>query len=168
MFCQITITDPSCARDSVCKTDSLRLYRALHDYAMRRRITYLIYGAIFRDPPVAAKSIVPEANAITIPTESYKYYQGKIIRNIRIITVDPMGKVINDTLILPGGFIERAGNRIHIKTKTFVVRNKLLFENEDALDSLKLIESERLLRASIGIRDAKITPLCPGIDSDSL
>jgi hypothetical protein len=168
VLCQITITDPSCARDSVCKTDSLRFYRTLHDYALKRRITYLIYGAIFRDPPIAALSVVPAANAVIVPTESYKYYQGKIIRNIRIITVDPMGRVLNDTLIVPGGFIERAGNRLHIKTKNFVVRNKLLFENEDPLDSLKLIESERLLRASTSIRDAKITPLCPGIDSDSL
>jgi hypothetical protein len=156
-----------CKGDSVCIKDSLQFYRTLHDFAARRKITSWMYGAVFRDPPPPASS-KPMVKVQVVVSSAYKPYQGKVIRRIHIITVDPLGKAVDDTLILPGGFVQRAGNAIHIKTKNHTIRNKLLFKKGDILDSLKLIESERIIRQSTGIRDAKISPICPAIDGDSI
>ncbi len=137
----------------------------------------MLYGAVFKDPPVgnvkapAASLRTTPATAPScppVPDDSYKWFQGKIIGSIHIVTLDPLGKLQNDTVILPGNTLTHFGNKMHVKSRLFIIRNKLLFEEDDVLDSLKLIESERIIRASTGIRDARVSPQCPGIDNDTI
>lgn len=72
--------------------------------------------------------------------------EGKIIRNIEINTLDPFGYSIEDLDRVPDKFIEKAGNTLHPKTKNFVINNYLLFEKGNDFDSLKILETERLIR----------------------
>lgn len=72
--------------------------------------------------------------------------QGKIIRNIQINTMDPFGYSIEEPESGPEQFIEKVGNVLHIKTKKFVIRNYLLMIEGDEFDSLKILETERLIR----------------------
>jgi hypothetical protein len=171
----IAVPDTSCHDNPACIKDSLKFYKNLHRIASKTKITYLLYGAVFKDPPVGNTSAVDNVSSFQLPafcpissTDNYKWYQGRIIGSIHIVTLDPLGKLLDDTTILPGNFLIRAGNRVHVKSRLFVIRNKLLFEEGDVLDSLKLIESERIIRKSTGISTARVSPQCPGIDNDTI
>lgn len=95
-------------------------------------------------------------NTGDLEARDYILHEGKVIRNIIISTHDPFGYSLKDTLKQPSKWIERAGNDIHAKTKRFVVRELLLFKQGDRYDSLKISESERLVRANQSIRRVEI------------
>lgn len=151
--------------DSAATKDSLAVYRKLHDYAARSKLSYLLYGMLFRDMLDSGKT-----NHVHLqrPGDGYYKFQGKTIRRIRIIVVDPLGEPVNDTTVIADGLLNSVGNHLHVKTRQQTVRNLLLFKSGDAFDSLRVLESERILRLMPGIRDTKITPLPAGIHSDSV
>jgi hypothetical protein len=53
--------------------------------------------------------------------------EGKVIRNISIVTLDPFYSDI-DTTVNPKNWAERTGNRLHLKTKKLAIKNLLLFK----------------------------------------
>src|SRR5690606_9367281 len=61
------------------------------------------------------------------------------------------------TTAVPDNFVEKAGNHLHIKTQRGRVRNKLLFQKGEQLEPQAIVESERLLRQTDHIQDARIT-----------
>ena len=79
-----------------------------------------------------------------------------IIDDIVVRVFLPLGYDIYDTTKLDTAFIKRFGNRFVISTKDKVIRQHLLFEKNDTVRPLVLKESERLLRQSLVIRDARI------------
>lgn len=83
----------------------------------------------------------------------------KPIRNIIIKTDDPFGYSLQDTTARPTKWVEKTGNSIHLKTKPYVLREILLFKKGDDLDSLKIRESERLLRNQKLYRRVEIKPI---------
>jgi hypothetical protein len=85
--------------------------------------------------------------------------QGKIIRNINITTLDPFGYSDSDSLKKPDKKLEALGNNLHLKTKKFTIRNFLLFKEGDVFDSLKIRESERLIRTQRYVRRVSIYPI---------
>ncbi|MFD2514582.1 hypothetical protein ACFSRY_11955 [Pontibacter locisalis] len=86
----------------------------------------------------------------------YEKHNYKIVRNLDIITLDAFGYSINDTSRVPKTFFEKAGNSLHVKTGRGQVRNKLLFKKKEPLQPLALVESERLLRQTEYLLDARI------------
>lgn len=86
----------------------------------------------------------------------YERHNYKIVRNINIMTLDPLGYSINDTTRMPLNFLEKAGNSLHTRTRRHLVRNKLLFKSMHPLEPLALVESERLLRQTTYLLDARI------------
>ncbi|RSK39333.1 BamA/TamA family outer membrane protein [Mangrovimonas spongiae] len=99
---------------------------------------------------------------------SFKKMEGKIIRNIHVISQDPFGYSVLDTTQKPEKWIERAGNDLHVRTKDFILKNYLLQEEGDALDSLKIEESERLIRSQRFIRRVRIEAKTITSSSDSI
>ena len=59
---------------------------------------------------------------------TYATFEGKIIRKINIVSLDPFGYSILDTIDRPGRWMEKAGNVIHSKSKQWTLRNFLLFK----------------------------------------
>lgn len=86
----------------------------------------------------------------------YEKHNYKIVRSIEIITLQPFGYSINDSLQVPRNILEKAGNHLHIKTGRRLIRNKLLFKQNQPLEPLALVESERLLRQTEYILDTRI------------
>ncbi|MCC9136716.1 hypothetical protein ACFSKU_10595 [Pontibacter silvestris] len=86
----------------------------------------------------------------------YEKHNYKIVRHIEIRTLDPLGYSINDTARVPRNFLEKAGNSLHVKTGRSLIRNKLLFRKNEPLEPLALVESERLLRQTEYLLDARI------------
>lgn len=91
---------------------------------------------------------------------NFKEFEGKIIRNIYIDSNDPFGYSIKDSTQKPQKLAEKIGNFLHHKTRKFVIRDYLLFKKDQKFDSIKVLESERLIRSQHIIRsvviDAKI------------
>lgn len=90
---------------------------------------------------------------------NFEVGQGKIIRNIEITTLDPFGYSEKDSLKKPSNSFENLGNRLHLKTKKFTIKNFLLFKKGQVFDSIKAKESERLLRTQNYVRRVIITPI---------
>ena len=89
---------------------------------------------------------------------NFSDYQGKIIRNIKITTYDPFGYSEKDTTVKPQRKIDNFGNSLHAKTKAFTVKGLILLKENTPLDSLLVLESERLLRRRNFIRRTLIRP----------
>ena len=80
----------------------------------------------------------------------------KIVRRIDIRTLDAFGYSLTDSTRRPRTFLEKSGNALHIKTARSRVRQVLLFRPGQPLEPQALAESERLLRQTPEILDARV------------
>ena len=143
--------------------DSTKLYQNIEKYSKKRKFTKTLHKFIFE--PVAKKT----ANPIRKPKKrDYKKYEGKIVRDIIIETLDPFGYSVNDTAKKPKNWAERSGNAIHLKSKEFAIRNLLLVKKNKPLDTLLVSETERLIRTQRYISQVKITIAAVSRNSDSV
>jgi hypothetical protein len=115
--------------------------------------------------PKLIRNIVVFENRPAAPTpepqpkksnEQFIPQQKKIIRRVDIQVLDPFGPTIHDPYHRHKNWLEKSGNSLHYRTRQWIIRNKLLFKQGDSLDAFKLSESERLVRSSSYITDAKI------------
>jgi len=141
------ISDLTFAQQDSVRADSTRLYGNIESYSKRSKFTKFIYRLVFK--PVVPGSKVSEAKKKGLKELSQKPYsdfEGKIIRNIDIITLDPFGYSATDSTVATHNFLNQAGNWMHIKTQSTTVRNLLLIRKNKPFNSLLVKESERLIR----------------------
>ena len=112
----------------------------------------------------------PNKKAISTkePRPTFEHAQGKVIRNIDIVTLDPFGYSVTNPDQKPDKWIKRASNTAHIKSSRMAIRNYLLFRKNKRLDSTKVLESARLLRNQSFIRRVHIEAQEVGLDSVDL
>lgn len=91
-----------------------------------------------------------------IKNEGEAWYNGKIIQDIYIKKLDVFGTSIVDTNWINDSGLVQFGNKVHIKTRDFIIRNNLLFKKGDKASAFVLNESERILRSRSHIKDARI------------
>lgn len=138
--------------------DSTYIYKKIEEYSNKRPVTKFIYKSFFRfssPPPIlilTKKKIKAAAKQV-----SYANCEGRIIRDIHIITYDPFGYDTKDTSKTPHEFLPRAGNALHVKTIPIKIRNIILVKKYDTFDSLKVKESERLVRSQNFVREVLIS-----------
>ena len=133
------------------KNDSTNMYHKIQNYSKKNKFTRLMHKIVFRTPVIKNK-LTKEVQ------KEYSSFEGKIIRNITIITLDPFGFSEIDTLKKPKNWAERSGNKIHIKTNRLTIRNLLLIKKNKPFDSLLVKESERLIRTQRYINRVDIAP----------
>lgn len=136
--------------------DSTFIYKKIEGYSNKRLFTKFIYKSFFRfssPSPVSTKKKTKVAEKV-VP---YNVCEGKVIRGIHIITYDPFGYDTKDTSISPHGFLPRSGNTLHVKTLPIKIRNILLIKKYDTFDSLKVKESERLVRSQNFVREVFVS-----------
>lgn len=138
------------------KKDSLEIYQKIEDFSEKRRFTKFLHNLVFRPTGSNKQTIVQRQQR-----RNYRPYEGKIIRNIIIQTLDPFGQSVYDTVMQPENWVESTGNKLHKKTNRWTIRDLLLLEENRPLDTLLLKESERLLRSQSYIRSALITAAFP-------
>ena len=151
------------------KPDSVEIpnvYKQIEEYSSRHQFTKAIHGLLIK--PVTSSAVVAPAVTSNQISEPYVRYEGKIIRNINIATLDPFGFLLTDTNAKPRSYLEKSGNALHIKTLNKVIRNRLLFRENDMFDSLLVKESERLVRSQSYIHDVVVTAVPAGENSDSV
>lgn len=147
-----------------------KVYKKLEDYSKKRKFTKFMHKLIFRPvpsqrPSKSRRNIQERAPEMTT---SYEKFEGKIVRKINIVTLDPFAYSINDTTRKPKTWIEKFGNKVHLKTKKLTIRNLLLFNRNEPLDSLLVKESERLIRSQRYVRRVLIKPVAVATSNDSV
>jgi hypothetical protein len=153
------------AQESPSKSDSTNLYEDIASYSARSGFTRFIYSIFFK--PV--NTIPSQTIKHTVLTQqAYSSFEGKTIRHIHIVTLDPFGNSIGDTIKASLNFLSRAGNNFHIKTRPVTIRNLLLVRQNQPFDSLLVKESERLVRSNRYITDVSFFVRQTSEDADSV
>ena len=118
-------------------------YQAIAKFSEKSKFTRFIHRLIFK--PIGRDTVPqPKKSKIKKP-QPYLRLEGKIIRHIQIITLDPFGYSISDTSIHPGVVLMKAGNSVHLVTLPKIIKNLLLFNENELYDSMLVAESERLI-----------------------
>jgi hypothetical protein len=139
--------------DTVKQKFDERVMNNLREISQRKTIMGKLLKAILVFDRRAEEVLGLDAELIQREYERHNY---KVVRRINIITLDALGYSIHDTTRVPRSFLEKAGNSLHVKTRRRFVRNKLLFRPMEPLEPLALVESERLLRQTAHLLDARI------------
>ncbi len=142
-------------KDTLQTPDSLRFYKKIKHFAYKYKFTSLLYDATFVDPDPKEYPVQPTSKEKK-NVNPYLKYQGRIIKEIKVTVFDPFGHTVNDTIERNINKLQHFGNKTHITTRRFVILNKLLFKKDDPINALSLSESERTLRGTVFVSDARI------------
>ncbi len=149
-FILLITNDPAFAQDTIVQRDSTRLYENIETYSERSGFTKFMFRLFFKPVSPAPAQKILNKRLIQKP---YSSFEGKIIRQINIVTLDPFGTSIGDTITGSLNFLSKTGNKFHVKTHPFTIRNLLLIHRNQPFDSLRVKESERLVRSMNYITD---------------
>ncbi len=138
------------AQQETAPQDTTHLYENIETYSEQSKFTRFMFRLFFKPVAPGPAPGKPQARLKQAP---YSTFEGKIIRHIHIVTLDPFGNSIGDTITSSLNFFSRAGNKLHVKTRVSTIRNLLLFRENQVFDSLLVKESERLVRNSTYITD---------------
>ena len=152
----------SFSQEIVPKKDSLEVYKDLQNYSKKHKFTKFVHKLVFK--PINSK----QKRRKKVVRQNYQAFEGKIIRNINIVTLDPFGYSEIDSTKKPRNWVEKNGNRIHIKTKKLAIQNVLLIRENTLLDSLLVKESMRLIRAQSYINRVAISTALVEKNGDSV
>jgi hypothetical protein len=157
--------EPAFSQEIPARADTTRLYENIETYSEKNKFTQFMFRLFFK--PVAPGPTQRIINKKLIQ-KPYSSFQGKIIRNIHIETLDPFGNSIGDTITASLNLLSKAGNWLHIKTHPATIRNLLLIHRNQPFDSLLVKESERLVRSMNYITDVSFYVRSSAANSDSV
>lgn len=164
----ISICDFAFAQETPAKKDSTLIYQHIESFSVKRKFTKFMYQLFFNP---TSPSLIKEAKKKTYKNliqKPYSSFEGKTIRKINIVTLDPFGFSIGDSIKSQPGFLSKAGNKIHIQSQKITIRNLLLIRRNQPFDSLLVKESERLVRSMNYISDVSFTVKSASANSDSV
>jgi len=153
-FALILSNDFAFAQQKPVVKDSTKIYSEIESFSKRGKFTKFMYSLIFK--PVAPTSHQKKGKKKVykkLIQKPYSTFEGKIIRNINIETLDPFGYSIGDSIAASLNFLTKTGNNLHIKSQGITIRNLLLIHQNQVFDMLLVKESERLVRSQKYIRD---------------
>lgn len=145
--------------------ETKELYKKLESKSGEKKVTKFLHHLFFKPVAIDPKKKKTYKKLIQKP---YSTFEGKVIRHISITTLDPFGYSIPDTLTIPANFFARAGNTLHLKSRTGAIRNLLLVRENQLFDSLLVKESERLVRSQKYVRDVSFFVIASSKNSDSV
>ena len=150
------------SQEKPIEKDTIQVYKKIEAFSKKSKFSTFLHKLIFEPSKIKASNPIRKREP-----KVYTKYEGKIIRNINIQTLDPFGYSVSDTTNSVGNWAERFGNQIHIKTRQLAVKNLLLFRRNKPLDPLAIKESERLIRQQRYVREVSITtePIPQNADS---
>jgi len=143
---------PAVTQEVRDKTDSSRMYRSIEKFSRKSRFTKFIHRLVFK--PVAR--ITSQRGPPQLVRRSHADHQGKVVRDIVIVTLEPFGFSAADTAVIPQQYPFMIGNALHVRTQPMTVANTMLIRENDQYDSLLVMESERLIRNQNYVREVEI------------
>lgn len=155
------------AQTAPVKRDSAKVYRDIEEFSKKRKSTNFLYQFFFKPVKVETTLLVKKVNKKS-KRKSYSYFEGKIIRHISIVSLDPFGYNLEDTTYTTQNILYKAGNSLHIKTLPITISNLLLIKKNEPFDSLLVKESERLVRSQKYVHEVFFYPMLVKTNSDSV
>ncbi|MBK5192803.1 MAG: hypothetical protein JJE07_06245, partial [Flavobacteriaceae bacterium] len=140
------------SQEKPIEQDTTQVYEKIEAYSKKSKFTSMLHKLIFEPSKIKTSNPISKREP-----KVYTKYDGKIIRNINIQTLDPFGYSVSDTIKKADNWSERFGNQIHIRTRQLAIKNLLLFRRNEPLDPLSVRESERLIRQQRFVREVQIT-----------
>ena len=138
--------------------DSVKVYKQIKEYSKKNKFNEAVYKLLFKSKRKSSQTTTDQRRKYFIK-KSFDRNEGKIIGNIEIETLDPFGYAVDNYKDTPEKSIEKLGNKLHLKTKNWTIKNLLLFKKNEVLDSLIVKESERLIRKQRYVRSVVIKPV---------
>ena len=169
VFVAVLTSDFAFAQKKPVSKDTTKVYKDIESFSAKRQFTKVMYELVFR--PVKSRSSGPHVKKKVyrkLIQKPYSAFEGKIIRNINITTMDPFGHSITDTIDRSQHFIPKSGNKFHVKSQRITIRNLLLFRQNQVFDSLLVKESERLVRSRSYVTDVLFFVKLAAAHSDSV
>ena len=133
--------------------DEERVLNQLKAYSRRKTIAGRAVTALFNFTQRKEERAGLDAVLLDRQFDGHNF---KIVRRIEIRTFDAFGHSLTDSTKVPRSFWEKSGNTLHIKTARSRVRQVLLFRPGQPLEPQALAESERLLRQTPELLDARV------------
>ncbi len=151
------------------KKDSSHMYRKIEDLSKRNKISKFIYQLLFRSLP-SNEPAAPVSNVKKqlLREQHYSRFEGKPIRNIEVQSFDPFGYDNKDTSRVPRSILEKSGNALHVRSMHRTIKKLLLIKKYDLFDSLRVRDSERLIRSQGFVHEVIFSPSLAGENSDSV
>jgi hypothetical protein len=167
-FVSFLINDFAFAQQDTIKADTTRLYKDIESISKRTKFGTFFYRMFFKPVAAVPKKAVPRKGYKKLIQKPYSTFEGKIIRNINIVTLDPFGYSVTDTTFTKKNFFFKAGNLVHIKTQISTILDLLLIKKNEKFNSLQVKESERLIRSQNYVHEVFFYVVSAGIKSDSV
>jgi len=164
----VILTVSAFGQQTPVNTDSTHLYKDIETYSKRNKFNTFMYQLIFKPITIISKKEVKKKVYKKLIQKPYSTFQGKIIRKIDIVTLDPFGNRANDTSKSEQNRLTKAGNYLHVKTQIIAIRNLLLIHENKPFDSFSVKESERLIRSQKFVHDVYFYVGSAGPKSDSV
>jgi hypothetical protein len=163
------LNDFASAQQTPAKKDSTIFYKKIEAYSGRSKVTTFMYQLVFKPvtPTLKNKEVKKKVYKKLIQ-KPYSTFEGKVIRNIEIATLDPFGYSATDTTTIKQNILSGAGNSAHIKTQVITIRNLLLIHKNDPFNSFRVKESERLIRSQKYVHEVYFYVMAAGRKSDSV
>ncbi|OON67496.1 hypothetical protein B0919_18475 [Hymenobacter sp. CRA2] len=133
--------------------DQQRFLGGLQAYTKRKTILGKAASAIFNFTERREEQGGLDAGLLDRQYDRHNY---KVVRRVDIRALDAFGYNINDTTRVPRNILEKGGNALHITTARRKIRKLLLFRPGEELQPQALSETERLLRQTNFILDARV------------
>ena len=133
--------------------DQERLINRLQAYSHRKTIMGKAMSGLFNFTRRQEEQAGLDAVLLDRQFDRHNF---KIVRRIDIRPLDAFGYSLTDSTRHPRTLLDRAGNGLHIKTARGRIRQVLLFRPGQQLEPQALAESERLLRQTPEILDARV------------
>ncbi|KAA9332148.1 hypothetical protein F0P96_11710 [Hymenobacter busanensis] len=133
--------------------DQQRFLNNLKAYTKRKTIVGKALSAAFNFTERREEQAGLDAALLDRQYDRHTY---KIVRRVQIVTLDAFGYSITDTTRVPRNVLEKGGNFFHLTTARRKVRKLLLFKPGQELEPQALAETERLLRQTDFILDARV------------
>jgi hypothetical protein len=165
LFVTLFLNAAAFPQQHVVKKDSTHVYKDIEAYSKRNKFNTFLYRLIFKPITVISKKTGKKKSYKKLIQKPYSTFQGKIIRKINIVTLDPFGYSAADTTVASQNKLTRAGNNFHIKTQNIVIRNMLLIAENEPFNSFYVKESERLIRTQKYVHDVYFYVAPAGNDS---
>ena len=146
------------AQEKKSSNDSIKIYKKIENYSQKSKFNKFVYRLLFKSERSAIGNQKNVRKRFLIK-KTFDRNEGKIIREIRIETLDPFGYAVDNYKDVPNKGFDKIGNSLHLKTKNWTIRNLLLFKKNQLLDSLIAKESERLIRKQRYVRSVIIHPV---------
>ena len=159
----------SFAQEDPAKPDSAIIYGTKETYSSRSKFTQFMYRLFYKPgTPNTKKSEAKKKAYKKLIHKPYNTFEGKVIRNIYLETMDPFGYTIADTIVASRNLFLKTGNYLHLNSKSETIRNLLLITENQLFDSLRVRESERLIRQQEYVRDVSFFVAAASKNSDSV